>query len=278
MARPTKQRAPEQTDAIAAANIDHEALDAAGRAATEHGQHLALVEAQFGVDIPYNLDLYVSAIRQRAIESAQRLIEIGRMLLIMRERETRDAFLQAVERSGLALRFAQRAMQAAVKLQDRSAIQRLGVAKALELVAEDDDSLDALESGGTIAGLTLDEIDRMSLREARAALRKERAERAEEKEADEEIIRQKDQRINKLSRRATRSSQREAVAQLLEDLDRLTVDIASSVKLLLDTTAAIDSVYADAGLQTEDDVQERVETDLRAVADKLLSVTEALGE
>lgn len=244
---------------------DETALAQAGADAAQLGQQIAIVEASFDVGIAYNLDVYVAAIRQRAIESAQRLVEIGRMLIILRERETRDVYQGALERCGLTPRFAYRAMSAAVKLQDRAGLQKLGVSKALELVSEDDDTLDALENGGSVAGLQLDDIERMSVRELRAALRKERDERADEKAADEEIIRKKDDRINKLSRRSTRSGSREQVATLLEDLDRYSVEAFSFIKQARDTIGAINTVYSDAGEAMDEEVQQRVETNVESI-------------
>lgn len=244
---------------------DEQALARAGDAAAQIGQQIAIVESTYSIDIPYQIDVYVSAIRQRAIESAQRLVEIGRLLIVMRERETRETFAAAIERAGLTIRFAQRAMQAAVKLQDRASLQKLGVSKALELVSEDDDTLDVLEGGGSVAGLKLDDIERMSVRELKAALRSEREERADEKAADEEIIRKKDERINKLSRRSTRSGAREQIATLLEDLDRYSVEAFTFIKQATDTLGAINTAYAEAGEAIDEEVQQRIEANVESV-------------
>jgi hypothetical protein len=262
MARSRTTRTPDQTDAVAAAAVDHAALDEAGAAATTLGLQVALVEQQFPVDIPYQLDLYVSAIRQRATESAQRLLEIGRMLIVIREREPREVYQDAVERAGLSPRFAQRAMQAALKLADHAAIQSLGVSKALELLSEEDEVLADLEGGGTLAGLTLDEIDRMSVRELRATLREERRERADEKAAEADIVRRKDERINALMRerkRIERSAAREQAGELLEQLDRVSVEVATQIKTLRDTASAIRTVYEEAGEPLDEEVADRLE-------------------
>lgn len=262
MARPRTTRAPEHTDAIVAANVDHAALEAAGEAATALGVQIAIVEQQFRVDMPYHLDLYVNAIRQDAAESAQRLLRIGHMLIVIREREPRDVYTDALARAGLSPRFAVRAIQAAMKLSDRRAIQQLGVSKALELLSEDDDTLDALEEGGTVAGLTLDEIDRMSVRELRATLRTERAERSDEKAAEADIVRRKDERINALlrdKRRVERSGARVQAGELLEQLDRVSVEVATQIKTLRDTASAIRAVYADAGEAMDEEVADRLQ-------------------
>ena len=277
MARP-KTRAPESIDRIAASNIDESALETAGQALAMRAQNIDLIASRYAPDMPYDFEAFVMRGRDLVIETGARLIELGLILIQIREREPHGRFLPALERIGVAPRFAQRAMQAAVKMRERPRIAELGVTKALELVAEDDDTLAELEDGGTLAGLTLDEIDRLTVRELKATLRAERAERAEEKAADEDIIRKKDERINKLARRATRSSQREAVNTLLEDLDRAAVEIATYVKQMLDTAASIDAIYSEAGETVDEEVQERVELNLRTAADRLQPVLEALGE
>lgn len=260
---------------------DETSLARAGDDAAQLGKQIAAVEQQFGLDIPYHLDVFVTAIRQRAAESAQRLVEIGRMLIVMRERETRDVFAAALERCGLAPRFAQRAIQTAIKLQDRQAIQQLGVSKALELLSEDDDALDALDDGGTLAGLTLDDIDQMSVRELKAALRAERREHADEKAADEEIIRKKDERINKLTReraRVKRSDAREQATELLSQLDAIAVDVATQIKALRDTASAIQAIYAEAGETMDEEVARRIEQNAQLAADWATALADELGE
>lgn len=265
MARPPKSRPPEEIDGIAAANVNHAALEQAGADAAQLGRQIAIVESSFGVDIPYQIDLFITAIRQRAAESAARLVEMGRLLIVMREHETRETFDRALERCGLTPRFARRAMQVALKLQDRASLQKLGISKALELVSEDDDTLDALQDGGTVAGLKLDDIERMSVRELKGALRMERAERAEEKEATDELVARKDERINKLSRRSTRSGAREQIATLLEDLDRYSVEALTFLKQCHDTIGAINSVYSEAGEAIDEEVEQRIESNVESI-------------
>ncbi len=53
-------------------------------------------------------------------------------------------------------------------------LAHLGKAKLFELMTEDDEELAELADGGTVAGLTLDDVDRMSVRELRRALREAR--------------------------------------------------------------------------------------------------------
>ncbi|MDE4029480.1 hypothetical protein NUS57_11375, partial [Glaesserella parasuis] len=71
---------------------------------------------------------------------------------------------------------------------------QLGKSKLLELVTQDDDDLKELAEGGTVAGLKLDEIDRMTRDELRKALRKAR----EDKDAMAKVLANKDEKINRL--------------------------------------------------------------------------------
>ena len=242
--------------------IDTQKLEAAARAHHEHAQQVAVVERDYGIDIAYNLDSYVHSIRQHAAESAMRLIEIGRMLIQIRERETRDAYLDALDKCGVTPRFAQKTMQAAIKLQDRPKLQLLGSSKVLELLSEDDETLEALEDGGSVAGLTLDEIDTLTVRELKQQLRTERKERAEEAEASNDLLRAKDERINKLSRAKAPDPAdlvRDQARDFLQDADAAVVEATAQLTALERYLTAIDQLYADAGLAVDEDIQARID-------------------
>jgi len=71
----------------------------------------------------------------------------------------------------------------------------LGATKLLELAVEDDEDLDALAEGGTLAGLNLDDVDRMSSRELRRALREAR----EKASVTEEVLAEKSRKIDTLA-------------------------------------------------------------------------------
>jgi len=187
MARTSKQRAAADLDQ-GSALVNGEALADADRAMSIHQQQVALVAEQYAVDMPYDYERFIARGRELVVETGLRLVELGLLLIHVREREEHGRFTDALGRIGVAPRFAQRAMQAAVKLKDRPNLQKLGVTKALELLAEDGDTLVELERGGTVANLTLDEIDQMSVREVREALRRERQERDDEQAANDQIV------------------------------------------------------------------------------------------
>lgn len=282
MARPAIARSPEETDGIAAAHVNEEALAAAGEDSRILANRVAQIDSRFGVDIPYDLNLYIAAIRSYAAEAAARLLQIGRMLIQMHERETHADYAAALERIGISDRFARRARQAAIRLGDRPKLVALGSSKALELLSEDDDELDALEHGGTITGVTLDDVDRMSIPELRRALRRERKARADEKTATDALVKDKDERINKLLRRSAIDDGEEVVQhranELLEEMDRKVVELNSTVQDLLRLDAAIEQLYQDAHLDTDHEVQGRRNANGDWAVARLADLTRVFGD
>jgi hypothetical protein len=100
---------------------------------------------------------------------------------------------------------------------------------ALSVLGGDD--VQKLEAGGDIAGLNLDDIDRMSVRELREGLRKEREKVKKEKEArkhgreaQEKAIVQKEAKISELDQQL-RCQQPPAKEQIaIAELSRLDAD------------------------------------------------------
>ena len=69
----------------------------------------------------------------------------------------------------------------------------------MALTVLDDDSIKALEDGGLVEGVgTLDDIERMTVKELKAALREEKKKRKEERDAQEMAISQKEKKLNEL--------------------------------------------------------------------------------
>lgn len=277
MARPSHARTAAEI-AAPGEGIDQQALAEAGTALAQRGVALAAFEERFGQVMPYNLDAYVSRIKLNVAETGQRLVEIGLMLQEIRQRETPELYAATLDQVGFTARFAQRAIQAAVKTDGLPKLQQLGSGKLLELIAEDDDTLAGLEDGGDVAGLTLDDVDRMTVRELRTALRNERADR----EADRDIIRAKDERINKLTRDKRKGSaedklRREADA-LPRDADAAVVEATSQIATINRLASEINQLYADAGMTVDADVETRLQANGAWAQQQLAELAELTGE
>uniref|UniRef100_T1HRW2 HTH cro/C1-type domain-containing protein n=2 Tax=cellular organisms TaxID=131567 RepID=T1HRW2_RHOPR len=139
-------------------------------------------------------------------QSAEAMLEAGKRLIILKENEPHGEFIKIVtEKLGMARRTASLIMKAALKytspaLQSNGqTLAHLGKAKLFELMTEDDEDLAELAEGGTIAGLTLDEVDRMSVRELRAALRKDEA----ALKRSQQLVAEKEKQLQQLSQKLT---------------------------------------------------------------------------
>ncbi|MGL9719871.1 DUF3102 domain-containing protein [Symbiopectobacterium sp.] len=202
--------------------------------------------ARFGDGLPYERERIVHEARFYMAQSAEAMLEAGKRLIIIKENEPHGEFTKIVtEQLGLAERTARRMMEASLKylspqlMGKRPTLAGLGKAKLFELMTQDDEDLAELAEGGTIVGLTLDEVDRMSVRELKAALRKDEA--------------------------ALKRSQ-QLVAEKEKQLQQLSQQLAGKTS----TAAASDE-------QTPVDVQQWVTLTLEGVGDRLKSERLRLG-
>ncbi|EBO4964982.1 DUF3102 domain-containing protein [Salmonella enterica] len=167
----------------------------------EIAQHRMAVMEQFGEGLPYDRNRIVHETRFYMAQSAEAMLEAGKRLVILKENEPYGEF-QSIAKNELGLddRIARKMAQAAIKFlspqleEKRKTFSDLGRSKLYELMLEDDEELIELAEGGTIADLTLDDIDRMSVRELRKALRESKEDLA----ASRKLNAEKSQEINEL--------------------------------------------------------------------------------
>lgn len=164
------------------------------------------IAAQFGDGLPYDRTRLVNEARFYMAQSAEAMLEAGKRLIVLKENEPHGEFIEIVQQQlGLPYRTTARLMQAAIKYSSPAlkanvpALAHLGKTKLFELMTEDDEELAALADGGTVAGLTLDEIDRMTSRELKAALRETR----ENAEAQARLLADKNSKIDELAAKLT---------------------------------------------------------------------------
>lgn len=163
--------------------------------------------AQWGAELgEYDYDRLVTECRCYVSQAGEAMLELGRRLIVLREHELHGRWLPTLQLLDIQPRAAQKLMQAAVKFWRPNAptLAHLGRAKLLELATVDDETIEALEKGTTLTGLKLDDIDRMSVREARAALRKERQARRDQAEAQERRLQELQGKVDDLAGRLDR--------------------------------------------------------------------------
>ncbi|AAU36726.1 DUF3102 domain-containing protein [[Mannheimia] succiniciproducens] len=164
-------------------------------------RHSMVIMDKWGNGEAYDEKLIVDRGKHCQRTMVESMLEFGRVLIILKEHMVHGKFQETLEHEfDVTPRAAQKFMQATLKfcgegLQDTTPkLVQLGKSKLLELVTQDDDDLKELAEGGTVAGLKLDEVDRMSVQELRKALRNAKA----EKEAMGKVLANKDNKINEL--------------------------------------------------------------------------------
>ncbi|HFO0269379.1 TPA: DUF3102 domain-containing protein [Enterobacter asburiae] len=206
-------------------------------------EHRLEIMQQFGDGLPYERDRIVHETRFYMAQSAEAMLEAGKRLVILKENEPHGDFTNILENDlGLAPQVARRMMQASVKFlgngddqPKRSALSVLGKTKLYELMVLDDEELDALADGGTVAGATLDDIDRMTSRELKAALREARETNA----AQQRVLADKNEKIDSLSTKLEKKSRiqppkpDEEVKKLRAEVTALAVEAESAIAVRL---------------------------------------------
>jgi hypothetical protein len=194
--------------------------DSAREALERMNQEAQLIDDRYGDGLPYDRGRVVSEARFYLTQSATAMLEAGRRLVLLKEREGHGEFRSILETElGLSKSVAHRMMQTAVRAANVPTLGHLGKvvqskAKLFELMVLDDDSLEALGEGATVANLTLDKVERMSVRELRQALREAQS----EKTANEKLLDHKNRRIDELSRRLEQSTPDDTMEQMLREV------------------------------------------------------------
>ncbi|MDZ7655591.1 MAG: hypothetical protein U0997_06570 [Sulfurimicrobium sp.] len=192
-------------------------------------QQLAVIDKQFGggeyeITI-YNRDRVINECKFFLGQSAQAMLEAGKRLILMKEHEAHGDWISCLNQLNVEPRIAQMMMKAAIKFSNPNAksISHLGSTKLFDLMILDDDEIQALGDGGTVAGLTLDEIDKMTTRELRVALR----EAKENETAKDRLLADKNSKIDDLATKLETRQQKikpadpdEEGAQLRDEVGR----------------------------------------------------------
>ena len=205
-------------------------------------EHRLEIMQQFGDGLPYERDRIVHETRFYMAQSAEAMLEAGKRLVILKENEPHGDFIDIVESQlSLSKRTAQVMMQASLKYlspklePEAQALALLGKTKLFELMTEDDEDLVELADGGTIAGMSLDDIDRMTSRELKAALREARETNA----AQQRVLADKNEKIDSLSTKLEKKSRiqppkpDEEVKKLRAEVTALAVEAESAIAVRL---------------------------------------------
>ncbi|MEL3907924.1 MAG: hypothetical protein P1P64_02785 [Treponemataceae bacterium] len=201
----------------------------------------------------YNLHIVLERAKFYQAQTATALIELGKQLILLKAHEPHGQFLIAIEELGMARRSAYYAITAAQKFSNLHTCANLGSSKIRALTVLDDDSIKTLEAGGAVPGIgTYDEIEQMTVRELKSALRAEKKKREEEREVQEAAIAQKEQKLNELEMelryREPPTVEQLAQAELDELRKKLYRSVAGASHAILEIVKIIEDAQAIPGV------------------------------
>ena len=204
--------------------VNDDYLESTGNAvAVLHQQEVQALERAFALSREIG---FQGPIERRSLEdeskflverTAECALELGKRLLLLKEMSVHGEWLPTLERIGVTAPAASRIMGAARRLANVATSQHLLEAaksknKLFELMVLDDDELQAIAEGESAAGLTLDDVDRMSVRELRATLREAKAVQKEALAAKDRVIEQQQNAVTRMQEKVATLEHRAAVA------------------------------------------------------------------
>lgn len=210
--------------------LNRAALAEDNAALTQVAQISAAIADAYGDGLPYDRLRLVNEAKFYAGQAATAMLELGKRLVQIKENEPHGDFIAIVEeRLGIKRTAAFQLMKAAVKFSapqlannaHSPALLSLERSKLFELMGEADEDLEELMEGGTLAGATLDDMQGMTVRELRAALKKERDERAKGEKAKQKVIDGKENKISALEEQLARRESAEPSELELYQLDKV---------------------------------------------------------
>lgn len=178
--------------------------------------HSSEILERFGDGMPFDQYRYEDKIRSHLSRSAEEMLAAGRALVVAKEHISHGQWVDFLSKVGLEPRVAQRMAQAAIKFSNASTSSHLieaagGKSKLFELMVLDDDDLAELNEGGTVAGLELDDIAKMSVSELRRSLREAR----ENAEARAKVLSDKNSKIDALDAELTKLKSKPPLVETL---------------------------------------------------------------
>lgn len=214
-------------------------------------ENVLVLAQQLGYEGALSVGALEDGIRFYQQRTAEACMELGTRLVLLKEASLHGEFKPRLELLGIDYTAATRFMAVATKFAKVAPAQLLKAAnnqrKLVELLVLDDGEIAGLEDGGTVRGLSLDDVDRMSARELRAALRDAKA----EKEASDKVSADKTAKIEKLSRHIKKLTpdqkllelQKETTAYMNDALGCIRGQLRAALNAVLDHSGADHSVF-----------------------------------
>lgn len=212
----------------------------------EQQENAAELALQLRYDGPMHPDALESGIRDSQQRVSMELFNVGSRLLLLKEQCEYGEFMERLERLDIAPRMAQKFMQVSLKFANTPStahLQKLGKTKLIELLALDDEEVQELEFAGSVRGISLDAIDRMSCSDLRKQLR----EAKQLAEAKDKLITNKNTQIDELNTKLDGKS-----ANLVEPDEYLQRSLTEVTTLTQQITTTLGTVFRKALVDISD--------------------------
>jgi hypothetical protein len=144
---------------------------------TQQNERVTALARQLCYPGSTDLGALENSARDAAEYLGKSIYALGTCLLLLKEGAPKGQFLPTLERLGISPDSAQRYMAMTRRFANTATsrhLEKLGFSKMTELLPLDDEQIEALSGLGLTGELALDDVARMSVRELRAAVRKER--------------------------------------------------------------------------------------------------------
>lgn len=163
-------------------------------AKAQHDSAVRAVAQQLGYQLPMDhidTDLIQRDIAANMRRSVEACLEVGRGLRVLKVACEHGQFMARLGVLEIEASVARRFMEAATKFSKRASTHVLTAignqTKLFEMLVLDDEQIDELELTGQTGELALDDVATMSVKDLRAALRKERKISARQEEVNKEL-------------------------------------------------------------------------------------------
>ena len=167
-----------------AARSDIAAANQLAVATLEQNERVSALAVQLNYQGSTDPAVLVNSAKDAIRRIGMGVFELGAYLLLLKEGCQHGDFVLTLEEVGINHHSAKKYMAMTRRFANGSTsthLEKLGFSKMAELLPLDDDQVDDLVDEGQTGELSLDDVARMSVKQLRAAVRKERAEAAKQK-------------------------------------------------------------------------------------------------
>ena len=194
-------------------NHEIEVIDA-DKTSNHAAMHSIMVMEQWGNGETYDEATWIERGRHAVRQTMEGMFELGRALIVLKEHTEHGRFTEIVKTQfGIDKSAAARLMSATQRFatpqmqKAQAKLMDLGKSKLLELLVEEDVTLVGLAEGEEVNGATLDDIDRMTVRELRLHLRENREQLA----AKDKVLGDKNAKIDELAEKLEKSKKKSSL-------------------------------------------------------------------